>query len=439
MTKRSKKALSVVMALSLSVAMAFGAVGCGGDSSTSSNTSTEASASTASTETKEPELKPVTINLSEQDDAKTVDPTWAEVVKEFMQKYPTVTVKTLHNETEGQRTDWQNSVAAGAGPEIISCPNDNVGLFATANTAMELDNFFSKEFFATLRQEDVDGFRMNGKLYAIPYKTGNALALIYNKKYVTKVPETMDELIEQSKAFTKDGNYGLVFNMAEPFFFIPLLGGFDGKVFDDKEAISLNTEAMKKTAQFMYDLKYTHKIVPKEANYDVANGLFKDGKAAFIFNGPWVYSEYAEKKIDFGIAKIPKTSDGKYPQPYTGAKVFMVNPNIKDENTKLAVKKFLEFVNSAPIQLKLAKVTAEFPTNLEAFKDPSIASDERMKALGDQMSVGTPMPIRPEMRAVWDAMRPVFVEVMAGKTKPEDAPAKMQTQAEKLASEQLGN
>ncbi|MCX7920701.1 MAG: maltose ABC transporter substrate-binding protein [Clostridia bacterium] len=381
--------------------------------------------------------KVVTITLSEQDDFKTVDPTWDWIIKAFMAKNPKIKVRRIHNETEGQRTDWMDSVASGAGPEIISCPNDNIGLFAVSKTAMPLDGFLSKDFLATLSAKQVNGCRMDGKLYAIPYKTGNCLALIYNRKFVKKAPQTMDELIKVSKTFTKNGNYGLVLNISEPFFFIPFLGGFGGKVFDGKENISLNTPAMKKLAQLMYDLKYTHKIIPKEANYDIAQGLFNDGKAAFTINGPWAYAEYAENGIDFGVARIPKTSDGIYPAPYYGSKVLMINPNIKNQDTRIAVKKFIEFVNSAPMQLKLAKVTAEFPTNLEALRDPSLRSDERMNALASQMEVGVPMPVRLEMRAVWDAMRPVFVEVMSGKTKPANAPARMQNMALKLKAEQL--
>ncbi|MCX7920732.1 MAG: hypothetical protein N3B21_01720 [Clostridia bacterium] len=53
-----------------------------------------------------------------------------------------------------------------------------------------------------------------------------------------------------------------------------------------------------------------------------------------------------------------------------------------------------------------------------------------MNALASQMEVSIPMPIRPEMR-------PVFSEVMAGKTKPADAPAKIQNMALKLKAEYL--
>ena len=40
-----------------------------------------------------------------------------------------------------------------------------------------------------------------------------------------------------------------------------------------------------------------------------------------------------------------------------------------------------------------------------------------------------PMPVVPEMRAIWDAMRPNLEAVLNGKMTPEDAAKKMQKDA----------
>ena len=72
------------------------------------------------------------------------------------------------------------------------------------------------------------------------------------------------------------------------------LGGFGGSAFaEDGVTPTLDTDAMKKALQLMYDLKFTHKVTPTEAAYNVADGLFKDGKAAFIINGDWTLGAYA--------------------------------------------------------------------------------------------------------------------------------------------------
>lgn len=445
MLKRSKKFLSMMVAVML---VLFTLAGCGSQVADQSGTGTDTAAVTtteaapASTQAEAPEqveLQPVTITFSEQDDPNSGDPTWNELVKAFMDKYPAVTVKVEHKETEGQRTDWQNAVLAGAGPEVISCPHDNAGLFAASSTAMELDNFFTPEFYAQFSPKDINDYKVNGKIYGIPYKNGNALTLVYNKKYVQEAPKTMDELVAKAKELTKGTEfYGLVFDMVEPFFSVPFLGGYGGKVFDETGKPTLDTDAVKNMYQLLYDMKYTWKIIPKEGNTDVANGLFLEGKAAMIINGPWFYNQAKDKGIDFGIARIPQLTGGTWPAPYTGAKIFMVNPNIKDDNTKLAVQRFIEFLCTPEASLKLAKASTEIPTNLEAQKDPYVTSDPWLKAFADQMTVGTPMPYQPEMRVVWDTLRNIQGQVLGGSLKPEDAPKAAQEAVLKGIKDQFG-
>lgn len=437
MSKGTKKLLAVMLSL---VMMLITLSGCGAPASTT-DTSKAAEQTTVAATTQPPkdEIKPVTITFSEQDDPNAQDPTWDEIIKAFQDANPAITVKRTHAETEGQRTDWQNSVLAGAGPEVISAPHDDVGLFSAANTCLQLDNFMPADFWNTLDKAAIDSIKIGGKMYCIPYKVGNTLTLVYNKKYITDPPKTMDELIAKAKELTKAPDfYGLVFDEVEPFFIIPYLGGFGGKVFDESGKPTLDTDAMKKLVQLVYDMKFTHKIIPTEGNTDVANGLFNEGKAAMIINGPWFYSQAKNAGIDYGVANIPQVTGGTWPAPYTGLKVFMVNPNIKDDNTKKAVVKFLEYVNSKDVQLKLAKMSTEVPTNLEAQKDPYVTSDPGVKAMNDQMKVGTPMPYQPEMRAVWDSMKIVMQQVLGGQMKPEDAPKAMQDACLKEIKDQFG-
>lgn len=427
MLRKSKKLLTTLLASGLILAMTLGTAGC--------KKAEPAAAPTGGDQ----KLQPVELTFSEQDDPQALDPTWQKLAEDFMAKYPEVKVKVTHTENEGQRQDWQNQVLAGAGPDILSGPPDNISLFAAAGTAMELDNFMSKEFYATLDSKVITNYKYNGKIYGIPYKVGNCLTLVYNKKLMPEAPKTMEELISKAKELTKAPNqYGLVYDMVEPFFISPFYGGFGGRFFDDKGKPSLDNEAAKKTFQLEYDWKFTNKITPQEGNTDVANGLFKEGKAAMIINGPWFYSQAKTANIDYGIAKLPLLDGGKAPVPFTDVKVFIVNPNIKDANKKLAVQKFIEFMNTKDNQLMLAKASSEVPTNIEAQKDSYVTNTPEVKALAEAMKDGIPMPNLPELRCVWDSFRNTSAKVMSGDLKPEDAPKVWQEECLKLIKEQFG-
>lgn len=48
-----------------------------------------------------------------------------------------------------------------------------------------------------------------------------------------------------------------------------------------------------------------------------------------------------------------------------------------------------------------------------------------------QIEVGKPMPVVPELRAIWDAMRPAYQAVLGGTIDAEQAAEQMQRVAEK--------
>ena len=130
---------------------------------------------------------------------------------------------------------------------------------------------------------------------------GNHLALVYNRKLVANPPTTTDELVKLAVASTVDtdgdgrtDHYGLVWNYTEPFFAIPFVTGFGGWVFREPEATppvpDLNTPAMTAALGFIRDLRDVHKVAPANCDYELADSLFKTGRAAMIVNGDWSWS-----------------------------------------------------------------------------------------------------------------------------------------------------
>jgi maltose-binding protein MalE len=384
---------------------------------------------------------PVEIVFSEFDDPNVYkEDFWRSYLQKFTDKNPGIVVKRIHNNDNDIRTNWQNQVAAGAGPDITFAPHDSIGLFVEAGTALALDDFFPKSFYNQFDPEMLNAYKYRGKIYGIPYRLGNCVLLIYNKALLPQPPKTMNELIAKAKQLTRGTEqYGLAYDMVEPFFIIGFLGGYGGSVFDDKGNITLNTEAMRKMVKLVYDFKFTYRITPKEANSDVANGLFKEGKAAMTICGPWLFPQLDEAKVNYGLANIPKLDDAGWPAPYSGAKVLILNPNLaKDSKRAAAVKKFVAYINSPENQLKYAKMVSEIPTHKKALTNAYVKNDPKVKALSEQMKKSVPMPGRPEMRCVWDAMKSTMAMVMGGRLKPEDAPRVMQEEALKLKRNMFG-
>ncbi len=69
--------------------------------------------------------------------------------------------------------------------------------------------------------------------------------------------------------------------------------------------------------------------MPVECDYDAADALFKEGKAAMLINGDWSLTSYqmpeVRKKVDLGVARIPMISQtGLWPTPMTSGIYFML-------------------------------------------------------------------------------------------------------------------
>jgi maltose-binding protein MalE len=354
----------------------------------------------------------------------------------FMTRHPGVRVEEMFKETETLRSAYVVGALAGQGPDLVYGPSDPVGIYVATKSIMPLEGILSESFLAAFDSSSL--LRYQGHLYQIADKIGNHLALVYNKKYIQKPPETDIELIRVSKEIQsrygstggRPNVYGLTWNYIEPFFFIPFFTGFGGWVFDvDGVTPALDSQSMVAALKFVRRLRDDEKIVPNEADYEIADALFKDGKAAMLINGDWSWAGYQQKGIDIGIAPLPKiTSTGLWCAPMTSPKGYSVNINVSKERLP-GVVELLEFLLSEECELETVRTLKTVPTRTALRSHPDIVGNEILQNSILQIARGKAMPVVPQMRAVWDAMRSSYQAVMGGAKSPEQAAREMQVQA----------
>jgi maltose-binding protein MalE len=80
-------------------------------------------------------------------------------------------------------------------------------------------------------------------------------------------------------------------------------------------------------------------------------------------------------------------------------------------------------------QLETTRELRTMPTRREAVESPFVQGDEILRNSAVQIRQGRPMPVVPELRAIWDAMRPGYQAVLGGAMSPEEAAAGMQALA----------
>lgn len=347
------------------------------------------------------------------------------LANDFMDANPNVIIEVVQKDTEALREDFQTASLAGSAPELLWTVSDHAGPFLAANLIQPVDAMFNADNF-------IETVIVNNNAYAVPISAGNHLMLLYNKSLVPNAPKTTDELISVAKGLTTGDMYGFVYNATEPFWLVPWLGGFNGKVFAaDGVTPTLNTKAMRDTLQFLADLEFEHGVVPAESDYGTMDTLFKEGKAAMLINGDWSLGDYQGiLGDDLGVAKIPTVSaTGSDPAPYTSGKYFMVAEGVSGAKLD-AVKSFIQFATSEAAMKEMVETLVRLPARLTTLQDPLVTSDPILKGSAEQLATGTPQPTNVEMRAVWDAMKPEMNAVLAGTKDAAAAAAAMQAAAE---------
>jgi len=359
-----------------------------------------------------------------------------EHVAQFRANHPEFagfSIERVHYRVEDLQTQFQTAALAFGGPNLVYGPSDKIGPYSIMGLLMPVDELLPAAELARFQPEALP--TLEGKVWGLPDQVGNHLTLVANRALVDTIAADTDAWLEQLRRLTvdRDGDgkpdqYGLVFNLLEPFWLVPWLGGFGGVVMDDSGRPTLDTPAMAQALGFLAGLK-RERVVPLECDYPLADTIFKEGRAAYIINGPWSWQGYREAGLDIELAALPRVAGtGLWPAPFTSAKCYSINRYL-DPATRDCTAALLSWLTGPEVQLNLARRLGVQPGDLTAAAAPELQTDPAMIASRDQIAKGRLMPIVPEMRAVWDAMRPFYQSVMNGELEPAAAAAAMQARA----------
>jgi arabinogalactan oligomer/maltooligosaccharide transport system substrate-binding protein len=372
---------------------------------------------------------------------------------QFVQKLATdyralhsnVTIEVVNKDVELLREDFQTASLAGEAPELLWTVADHIGPFTSADLILPLNDLVDRSTFVTAAADIVT---VDGTLWGAPVSFGNQLMLYWNKDLAgDTAPADSDAWVAKAKELTTGDQFGIVFNQTESFWLVPFLGGFGGRVFaEDGVTPTLNTEAMKNALQFLYDVKYTDKVTPAEADYNVADGLFKDGKAAYIINGDWTLGAYAAAPDaeapglgdKLGVGPLPMMSGGEDPHPYIAGAFIMVSKAAGDDaDTKTVIADFLKFATSAENQVAMVTALKRLPGSAVAIEDAAVTGDDLLAGAAEAAQKGIPQPTNLEMRCVFDSMNAGVRDLFTGNSDVAGIANTMQTSAESCIT-QLG-
>jgi maltose-binding protein MalE len=363
-------------------------------------------------------------------------------LEEFRAEHPEFAgfdIHRIHFRIEDLRTQYQTAALAYGGPNLVFGPADQIGPFSIMGLIQPIEEFLGPD--ELVRFDPAALPVLDGHVYGLPDQVGNHLTLVANLAHVDRVAGDTDSWLAQLQRVTRDDDddgrpevFGLVYNMLEQFWLVPWLGGFGGWVMDEQLAPTLDSEAMASALAFLKRLKDLG-VTPRECDYPLADTLFREGRAAYIINGPWSWENYTDEGITIELAPIPKVSEtGLWPSPATATKCYSVNAYI-DPATVDCTAALLRFLTSEKVQTEKALAMGVLPADLGARENPEVVADPIQAASADQIAKGRLMPIVPQMRAIWDAMRPYFQSVLNDEMSPGEAAQAMQDRAVRMIQE----
>ncbi|WP_080847352.1 extracellular solute-binding protein [Cytobacillus gottheilii] len=313
---------------------------------------------------------------------------------------------------------------AGNAPDVVTLPHDQIGQVVTEGLLQEIQ--VDDAVLDTFSESSISAQMFDGKLYGLPKSTETPV-FIYNKALMDQAPETMDELYEQAKELTSGDQYGFIAVLDDFYMAHGYIAGMGGYVFKDNDGaldrndIGLNNEGAIAGAEFIQKW-YADGLFPSgiigETGGAARDGLFNEGNAASVMNGPWALQGMKDAGIDVGVAPMPKLPNGEPVKTFMGVKGWHVTQFTK--NPYWATK-FIEHITNEENAKTRFELTQEIPPVKSLIDDPIIAENEAAKAVAEQSQYAIPMPNIPEMSEVWSPMASALQTIATGKSDPKAA------------------
>ncbi|MGE3240035.1 MAG: extracellular solute-binding protein [Pirellulales bacterium] len=368
--------------------------------------------------------------------------------RRFEKLHPDIRIRGLYKEVEELRSAFQAAALAGGGPELVYGPSDVLDTYHTMGLLQDMAPWYTDAEKAdfidgalTYLPALVDPTKHD--LVQIGDRFGNHLSLIYNRRYIREPPKNTDELIALAKANTididNDGRkerYGLVWSFVEPYFAIPFLTGHGAWVFAEPQVPgtrpvpALDTPESIAAYRFMQQLHDEYRVIPGNCDYELADSLFKTGRAAMIINGDWSWTDYlSNPEIDAAVTVLPVVSSTGLPmRPMIMPKGYSLNANASPAASADAMQ-FVKFMTSREVQERVVRDLRMTPTRQSVFDESLESTDATYRVSQAQVKQTRLIPVATELRAVWDAMRPQYQALLSGTTTPEAAASTMQRDA----------
>ena len=346
-----------------------------------------------------------------------------DAIEAFRERHPDVPVAAAYVRYLELVPTFITASQGGEAPDLIRLSHDDLGEVAHVRVGglpllEDLRPHITPSERLSYDPRALQAMRHKAALLALP-ATQSCLSLLYNRTLFddggVEYPNddwTTDDFLRAARALTRDGRHGLAVPIKWSYWWTAFQSGFGGRLFDDQDRPTLDSEGSADAMNFYLGLELEHAIVPPGTHPESMKTLFMQGKAAMVVDGPWNWGTYLDAGVDLGQSLLPVVSDtGLRTAPLLSFHGWSLS---KDSAAKPQAVKLALWLTSAPVQLALARETFSLPTARRLLEGPELASDPALAGFMRQTQVCLPAPTSRAASLVYDSLDAALAMVHQG-------------------------
>ena len=326
------------------------------------------------------------------------------IVARFGEGHPGVTIALLAVPSEAYASKLESGIPHGHGPDVFIDTHTRLGSFAeqdlVAPITMTADERDAIDPVAIL------GVTLDGTLYGVPLNE-KTLALLVRDDLLPETPRTLEELLNRP---FPSGTYPVAYEAQVAFFHSALLGAFGGSLLSEDGSYGFSGPDAERSLAFLRDMQVAHAI-PEEPSGALVKQLFLEGKAATVIGGPWLTSELGAG-VPYRVEPLPiVAATGKRMRPLLSVEAAFVTPSGALNPLAVELAKFLASHDSA---IDLATVGKQVVARKDAWSDPRVTADLRLKGFHDAVATSALTPSSVRMQAAWEPSDQAILKALRG-------------------------
>jgi arabinogalactan oligomer/maltooligosaccharide transport system permease protein len=339
-----------------------------------------------------------------------------------------VKVTTLAVPYEAYLSKLEAAIPRGNGPDLFIGPHNRLGeyrkhrLVAPAGDALPDGDVDRYDAIA------VSAITEDGVRYAVPLAS-KCIALYYDPRVFDHPPATLDELLDKGgRRDTLGGRWPIAYQAQSEYYHAAILHAYGGKMFEAPATFAMVGPAAEKSLELVHEL-VASRAVPDEASGDLVKQLFQSGRAAAVFDGPWLAADlqgtHAAPSVTFRVAPLPSVDGVRPMRPFlTVDGVFLTPEGEKSSNSSLA-RALAASLGSVASARERARVGKQVVATKAYWEEPVPPGEERdhalLEAFRTASAAAIPMPSAMAFNPVWDPVKQALRKAIRGDLMPHAA------------------